>query len=195
MAVIDVERILIESERGKAALQELDGLRQQKQQEGETRQEEINELRNRLSEGQLSLSQERLAELQKQLEDRVIALRRFQDDANRELGKKRDEILAQIEQSVFPVINQIGEEGGYTLIFNKYNSGLVYAQEAVDITRQVIERYNQSAPGRRVRPWPAPASPSPSSPSASAAGSWATPDAGSRAWRAWARRRRTTSPS
>lgn len=146
VAVIDVERILIESERGKAALQDLDALRQQKQEEGQARQEEITELRNRLSEGQLSLSQEKLAELQKELEDEMIALRRFQDDANRELSKKRDEILGQIEQSVFPVINQIGEEGGYTLIFNKYNSGLVYAADAVDITQQVIERYNQTAP-------------------------------------------------
>ena len=148
VAVIDVERILIESERGKAALQEIEALRGQKQQQGEAMQKEISDLRTRVTEGQLSLAQDKLAELQKQLEDKVIALRRFQDDANRELSKKRDEILGQIEQSVFPVINQIGQEGGYTLIFNKYNSGLVYADEAVDITARVIERYNQTnAPG------------------------------------------------
>ena len=146
VAVIDVERILLESERGKTALQELDALRKQKQEEGETLQQEITDLRTRLTEGQLSLAQDKIAELQKQLEDRVIALRRFQDDANRELSKKRDDILGRIEQSVFPVINQIGQEGGYTLIFNKYNSGLVYADEAVDITTQVIERYNQANP-------------------------------------------------
>jgi len=146
VAVIDVERILLESERGKTALKELDALRKEKQEQGEALQQEITDLRTRHSEGQLSLAQDKLAELQKQLEDRVIALRRFQDDANRELNKKRDDILGQIEQSVFPVINQIGKEGGYTLIFNKYNSGLVYADEAVDITAQVIERYNQANP-------------------------------------------------
>ena len=142
VAVIDVERILLESEPGKAALQEIDALRQQKQNEAEGMQTRIADLRKQLQEGQLSLSQERLAALQKQLEDEVIALRRFNDDATRELTKKRNEVLDQIEKSVFPVINQIGEAGGYTLIFNKYNSGLVYASEAVDITAQVIERYN-----------------------------------------------------
>lgn len=146
VAVIDVERILLESERGKAALQELDALRKQKQEQGESLQQEITDLRTRVTEGQLSLAQDKLAELQKQLEDKVIALRRFQDDANRDLSKKRDDILGRIEQSVFPVINQIGQEGAYTLIFNKYNSGLVYADEAVDITSQVIERYNQANP-------------------------------------------------
>lgn len=146
IAVIDVERILLESERGKAALQEIDALRKQMQQQSEAMQKEIADLQTRLNEGRLSLAQEKLAELQKELEDKVIAHRRFGDDATRELTKKRDQVLDQIEQSVFPVINQIGKEGGYTLIFNKFNSGLVYADEAVDITAQVIARYNQTPP-------------------------------------------------
>lgn len=146
LAVIDVERILLESERGKAALGEIDALRKAKQQEGEGMQKEIADLQTRLNEGRLSLAEDKIAELTKQLEDKVIAARRFQDDASRELTKKRDQVLDQIEQSVFPVINQIGKEGGYTLIFNKYNSGLVYADEAVDITARVIERYNQASP-------------------------------------------------
>lgn len=149
MAVIDVERILLESERGKAALQEIEALRLEKQREGETMQKEITDLRARVNEGRLSLSEERLADLRKQLEDRLIAAQRFNDDATRELTKKRDQVLDQIEQSVFPVINEIGQEGGFTLIFNKFNSGLVYADESVDITARVIERYNQkNAPGR-----------------------------------------------
>lgn len=147
VAVIDVERILIESERGKAALSEIEALRAQKQEEGTARQQEIADLRQRLSEGRLSLSEDKLAELRKEAEDKVIALQRFQDDANRELGKKRDEVLKTIEDSVFPVINELGKEGGYTLVFNKFSSGLVYADEAVDITSQVIERYNQRTGG------------------------------------------------
>ena len=148
VAVIDVERILLESNRGQAALQEIEALRKQKQQEGQAMQQELTDLQARLNEGRLSLSEDRLAELRKQIEDKAIALQRFNDDATRELTKKRNEVLDQIERSVFPVINEIGKEGGYTLIFNKYNSGLVYADEAVDITARVIERYNQSSAGQ-----------------------------------------------
>lgn len=150
VAVIDVERILLESNRGKAALEEIEALRKQKQAEAEGMQTRAADLRRQVEEGRLSLSQERLAQLEKQLEDSVIALRRFNDDATRELTKKRNEVLDQIEQSVFPVINEIGKEGGYTLIFNKYNSGLVYANESVDITAQVIQRYNSSGAGSRT---------------------------------------------
>ena len=41
---------------------------------------------------------------------------------------------------MFPVINQVGKEGGYTLIFRKFESGLIYADEAIDITDEVIQR-------------------------------------------------------
>jgi outer membrane protein len=148
VAVIDVERILLESKRGKKALAEIDTLRKQKQQEKDSMQKEIADLRQKIKDGQLSLSEGKLADLKKQLEDKLIALQRFQDDAQRDLSKKRDDVLDQIEKSVFPVINKIGAEGGYTLIFNKYRSGLVYASDAVDITEQVIARYNQTTSGQ-----------------------------------------------
>jgi outer membrane protein len=40
------------------------------------------------------------------------------------------------------VIDAVGQERGLTLIFNKFQSGLVYADEAVDITDDVIRRFN-----------------------------------------------------
>ena len=144
VAVIDVERILLESAKGKRALEELEALRKQKTDQMRTMQEEIQQLRTRLQEGSLSLAEDRIAELRKQAEDKMIAFQRFQDDAQRELTKKREEVLGSIEKEVFPVINAVGEEGGYTMIFNKFNSGLVYADEAIDITAEVIERFNAS---------------------------------------------------
>ncbi len=41
-----------------------------------------------------------------------------------------------------PVIDDIGKERGLTLIFDKFQSGLVYAADEVDITDDVIQRFN-----------------------------------------------------
>ena len=73
-------------------------------------------------------------------------MRRLQDDATRDLTKKRDDVLGQIDQQVMPVINQVGKELGYTLIFRKFESGLIYADEAIDITDSVIKRLDTAAP-------------------------------------------------
>ena len=75
-------------------------------------------------------------------------MRRQQDDATRELNKKRDEMLAQIDDRVMPVINQAGKDLGYTLIFRKFESGLIYADEAIDITGVIIQRLDAANQGK-----------------------------------------------
>ena len=77
-----------------------------------------------------------------QVESRTIALQRFEDDATRELDEARRTALGRLEERIMPVIDEVGRERGLTLIFNKYQSGLVYADEAVDITDDVIRRFN-----------------------------------------------------
>lgn len=44
-----------------------------------------------------------------------------------------------------PIIEAAGAEGGYTLIFNKFQSGLVFAAEQVDITDEIIRRFDAAA--------------------------------------------------
>jgi outer membrane protein len=146
IGVIDTERVLLASETGKKALADLKKLQEGKENEVKARQQEIRDLQTKLQDGRMSLAADKISEMEKQLEDKVIALRRLQDDATRELNKKRDEVLAQIDQKVMPVINQVGKELGYTLIFRKFESGLIYADEATDITNQIIQRIDGSAP-------------------------------------------------
>lgn len=142
VAVIDVQRVVTESDPGKEALRKLKELSDQKVQEGQALQQEVNTLRDQLNKQRFTLSEDKLQDLSKQIEDRSIALQRFEDDAQRELNEARRRTLGALEERIMPVINEIGQERGLTLIFNKYQSGLVYADQAVDITDDVIRRFN-----------------------------------------------------
>jgi outer membrane protein len=148
IAVIDTEKILLSSQAGKKALADLKKLQETKENELRTRAQELKDLQTKISEGRLSLAQDKLADLSKQYEEKEIALRRLQDDATRELNKKRDEMLAAIDSRVMPVINQAGKDLGYTLIFRKFESGLIYADEAVDITSAIIQRLDAAGQGK-----------------------------------------------
>jgi outer membrane protein len=145
IAVIDTEKILLSSQAGKKAVADLKKLQEQRENDLRARAQELKDLQTKINDGRLSLAQDKLADLSKQLEEKDIALRRAQDDANRELTKKRDEMLAGIDDRVMPVINQIGKELGYTLIFRKFESGLIYADDAIDITGVVIQRLDGAA--------------------------------------------------
>lgn len=144
VAVINVVQLLEESEPGRQGIEALKTLQKQKTDERNAMQSEAQDLRSRITDGQFSLNEEKLAELKKQLEDKLIELQRFNDDANRELQKRQEKMLEEIQGKVMPIINAVGQEGGYTMIFNKFESGLVYANEAIDITAEVMERLNSS---------------------------------------------------
>jgi outer membrane protein len=148
IAVIDTEKILLSSNAGKKAVADLKKLQEQREKELGARAQELKDLQAKLNDGRLSLAQDKLADLSKQYEEKEIALRRAQDDATRELTKKRDEMLASIDDKVMPVINQVGKELGYTLIFRKFESGLIYADDGVDITNVVIQRIDAGAQGK-----------------------------------------------
>ncbi|MGB6641378.1 MAG: OmpH family outer membrane protein, partial [Thermoanaerobaculia bacterium] len=132
--MIDVQRLLFDSKVGQQAVETLRNLREQKQAEAQTHESEISALQDRVAEGRLSLSQDRLAELEKQVEEKLIDYQRFQDDAKRELQEGQEETVGAIEHDVMPIINQAAVELGYSVILNKFQSGLLFASETIDIT-------------------------------------------------------------
>jgi outer membrane protein len=147
IAVIDVQRLLTDSALGKQAMDRLKILGESKKGEVEGMQNEITDLRNRLTEGRLSLSEERQDELDKELQTKLVELRRVQEDASRELEREQDQALAGIEARVIPLIAAIAEAEGYSLVFNKFQSGLLYATESIDITDSVLARFDAESSG------------------------------------------------
>jgi outer membrane protein len=142
VAVIDVQRVVTDSDPGKEALQKLQKLQNDRIEQGKRLQADLDAMRDQLNKQQLTLAQDKLDELNKKIEDKQIEMKRFQDDAQRELEAARRKTLDGLEAKIMPVINAIGKEKGYTLIFNKYQSGLVYADDAIDITDEVVRRFN-----------------------------------------------------
>ncbi len=142
VAVIDVQRVVTESDPGKEALGKLKQLQDQKIAEGKKLQQELDALKDQYNKQRFTLSEDKLQALQKNIEDKNIQLKRFQDDAQRDLEDARKKALDGLEQKIMPIINKAGQERHLGLIFNKFQSGLVYADESVDITDEIIQRFN-----------------------------------------------------
>lgn len=151
IGVIDPERIVAESARGKQAVERLNKERDQRLAEGNRMRQEINDLQKRMNDGRLSLGQDKLKALNDEIEEKTIAIQRYGENAQREMQKLEQEIMDPVEEQILKVINQVGAEQGYTLIFKKFQSGLVYASEAVDLTPLVIQRFD-AAPATAAAP-------------------------------------------
>ncbi len=90
VAVIDVNRVLSSSTAGKTAAAKLKQLQEDKMARAQKLDEEIKTLDNDINTKKISLSEEKLTDMAKQLSDKKIAMQRFAQDADRELQEARD---------------------------------------------------------------------------------------------------------
>jgi outer membrane protein len=147
IAVIDVDEVLKQSEQGKAMQAMMAQAQAEEKAKLEGLQNEILSLKKQIEDGRLSLAQDRLESLQEEYERKVVDFQRGEKDANRELQRKGEKLLAEVEKQIMPVIARIGKEQGFLVILNKYQSGLLFADESVDITAQVVAAMNKPAAG------------------------------------------------
>lgn len=142
IAVVDVETVVAESPQGKALQSRLEQFQGSVQGDLQRMQNDAQAVQQRITDGANSLSEDRLAELNKELEDATIALRRFRDDKQREGTKIQEEGLMGIEQVLQPVFEQVRDEMGFDLILNNVPGVVLMMSERVDVTALMIQRLN-----------------------------------------------------
>ena len=77
----------------------------------------------------------------------MLQMDRLQQDVQAELGNRQNELTGEITVQVGQIIETVGLEGGYTLIFNSIQSGLVFVDPSMDISELIIERLDAANPG------------------------------------------------
>ena len=167
IGVIEVQRIVQDSAMGKESLARVQKAQTGKQEELVRRQKELRDMEQKIQEQNKTLSEDALEKLQKDYQAKALDLKRFQDDAQRELEELQRRELGELEKKVMPVIQQVSKEEGYHLIFNKFQSGLLYADDTVDLTDKVITKFNSAlatAPKAEVKPAAGAAKPAPKTP-------------------------------
>jgi outer membrane protein len=152
IGVINVERLVQESALGKEAFNRVKKLNDTKKEEGEKLSKELRDMEQKLADQGSAMADDKRDALQKSYQEKAIAFKRFQDDANRDLEAAQKKELSELERRVFPVINQVGKEKGYTLILNKFQSGLVYVEDSVDITDEVLKVFNTTVAVPAAKP-------------------------------------------
>lgn len=160
VGVIEVQRIVQESAVGKESLARIQKIQGTKQEELVKRQNELRDMEKKIQDQGKSLSEDAMEKLQKDYQAKALELKRFQDDAQRELEDLQRKELGELEKRVLPVIETVSKELGYALVFNKYQSGLLHADNSVDITDAVIQKFNTAiaaAPKTDAKPAAAPA--------------------------------------
>lgn len=147
IAVVDVEVLVAESPQGKALQERLTQFQSQTSAEMQRMQNDAQAIQQRITDGANSLSPDRIAELNKELEDATIALRRYRDDKQREGQKMQEDGLIGIEEVLQPIFAEVRDEMGFDLILNRVPGVVLMISERVDITPLMVQRLNSATGG------------------------------------------------
>lgn len=146
VAVIDVQKVLAQSSLGKASFDKLKKMQEDRIEKAKSMDEELRKLDTEIGQKRLSLSEDKLADMTKTMNEKKIAMQRYAQDADREVTEARDRELLALETRIKPIIDTLGKEMGLAAIFNKFESGLIYASDAIDVTDVVVKRFNEANP-------------------------------------------------
>lgn len=144
IGVFNADRIMAESQPGQQALALFNQLRDQRVGELQVQQDQIIALRQQALTAIPGSAE--AAQLQRQMEDRMLQMDRLEQDVQQELGQRQNELTANITDMVATIIERMGKEDGYTMIFNSIQSGLVYIDPAIDITVEIIQQVDAASP-------------------------------------------------
>jgi outer membrane protein len=149
LGYLNSQEVLEKSVEGKKIIARLQEAERQNQAAIARLDEDIRALQTKLSTQRITLSEEAAAKNAADLDRKSTERKRKAEDAVADMNELRDRLFKTLQDELIAVVNQIGKEKGYDFIFDLGKSGAVYWNTALDVTAEVIRRYDSSkAPGK-----------------------------------------------
>jgi outer membrane protein len=145
IGVVDVQRVIDDSEKGQQARELLKQRFEQEKTALEKEGKEIALLKEDFDKQSAVLTPEKRADREQGLRQRIKDFNRLKKDKQDAFNAQQMEVLRQVMARVLEVIQAVAKERGYTAVFDSTNGPVLYAGDGVDITDQVIQRFNQAS--------------------------------------------------
>ena len=172
VGVFDANRVSEETDEGKRIAAKLSQFGEKKKAELAAKDKEITDLRAQLDSQNLSLSPEKVQQLQKDVQKKGLELQQAQEAARNEFQIEVSEAQNKFQEQLIRVINQFGRDEGFTLVIERSTGGVAFASESIDVTTAIVDKFNElvkgpadAAPAAGAKPPAAPpAAPAPKKP-------------------------------
>jgi outer membrane protein len=158
MAFVDLQRIAAESSEGKVASGKVQALTQKKSAELADKTKALQANQQKLQQGGAVLSEAARGQAQKEVDRLTVEIDRFQQDANAEVQEMQQQLQAEFQDKLRPVLDGVVKELGVGLLFSAGDAGAIFIDPSLDITGEVIKRFDTAKPAAAgAKPAAAPA--------------------------------------
>ena len=144
IGVVNANEVLEKSAEGKRIIAQLEDKNKKNQNDIAKLDDEIRNLQTKLNTQRLTLTQEAMMNLNSDIERKQTQRKRFAEDSNREMNELSARLFQKIQNELIPIIQQIGKDMNLDVIFDLSQSGTLYFNPTIDLTEEVIKRYDDS---------------------------------------------------
>jgi outer membrane protein len=144
VGVFDAQAVSENSEMGKRIQAELEAFTDSKEAQIAQRQEKVAVMRKDLSQQSLSLSPDKRAMLEKDIQRLMLELQSFQESASRELELEYGSATNEFRDKLVATVASFGNDEGFSVILDR--SQVAWAAAGIDVTSAVIDRFNSMYP-------------------------------------------------
>ena len=166
-AFVNIQRIANESAEGKVATTRVAALNQQKVNELNERNKQLQAAQLKLDQGGSVLNANAVAQLQKDIERQQIDIQRFTEDAQQDVQNLQAQLQDDFQRKLTPIVQQVSIDRGLHMLFSVADSGLVWGDPSLDLTEEIIVKFDAAPPAPAQTAAPA-AVPRPAAPAATA---------------------------
>ena len=139
---VDIQKVMNECQAGIEAKKAIGKEMEKLQKLFAERQKELQTIKESLEKQAPMMKPEVRATKEKEFQSKVRDYQRWLEDNQKEIQQKGMEMERTILQGVQIVIKKIGEEEGYTLVFEKNENIVLFSSKAIDFTDRVIKAYD-----------------------------------------------------
>ena len=155
LGYVDMQRAISETEDGRKAKANLKKIFDQKQKELDEQQEDLKKAIEDLDKKRTLLPPDKVREKEAELQGRVQKIQQTYLRHQQDLSAKEQEATAKIYERMNKIIQKIAASENFTMIVDK--SALVFAKPHLDLTNELIRRYNAGEGGDTAKTAAAPA--------------------------------------
>jgi len=147
IAFINPVAILSNTAEGKQEFAKLQELTNAKQKQVADAGTELRNLQDQYSKTNLTANATTRAEMERQIQERDVRLKRLQEDAQMELQQRQDDLLEKMGGKLQTVLTEYAQKNGIDTVFRlDQNQTFAYVNPALNITDAIIKQYDQRFP-------------------------------------------------
>jgi outer membrane protein len=140
VAIVDVQRAVMETRDGLRAQAELKRMFDERQQELDARQAELGRERDEIERQAPTLSRVAVEKRREEWQRKMTELQSMFVEYNKDLQKRQGELTAPIVRKLLAVVARTAERDGYDVVLDK--QATPYARRSLDLTEQVVKAYD-----------------------------------------------------